>query len=46
MAWSADDRCAFVTVDEALRLRVFRVEVATGHREPWLDTSLPDPAGI
>jgi hypothetical protein len=26
--------------------RVFRVEVATGRREPWLDTSPPDPAGV
>jgi hypothetical protein len=25
---------------------VLRVELATGRREPWLDTSPPDPAGI
>jgi len=26
--------------------RVFRVDVVSGSREPWLDTSPPDPAGI
>jgi hypothetical protein len=26
--------------------RVFRVDVATGRREPWLDTSPSDPAGV
>jgi hypothetical protein len=25
---------------------VFRVGVATGRREAWLDTSPPDPAGV
>jgi hypothetical protein len=26
--------------------RVFRVDTVSGRREPWLDTSPPDPAGI
>ena len=46
IAWSPDDRHAFVAVEGATAFRVFRVDVATGRREPWLDTSPPDPAGI
>src|SRR5262245_34884659 len=37
MSWSVDDRYAFLAVDEDPHLRVARVDVATGHREPWLD---------
>jgi hypothetical protein len=46
IAWSADGRHAFVGGVEQPPFRVFRVEVATGRREPWLDTSPPDPAGV
>jgi hypothetical protein len=57
VAWSEDSRHAFVTDEKGgkgppyardvnPRLVVFRVEVATGHREPWLDTGPPDPAGV
>jgi hypothetical protein len=51
-AWSPDGRYAFVgsaaSPDEAKppQFRVFRVELATGRREPWLDASPPDPAGV
>ncbi len=46
IAWSPDGRHAFVAGSEQPSFRVFRVEVATGRREPWLDTSPPDPAGV
>jgi dipeptidyl aminopeptidase/acylaminoacyl peptidase len=46
IAWSPDGRHAFVAGLSQPPFRVFRVEVATGRREPWLDTSPPDPAGV
>jgi Tol biopolymer transport system component len=46
IAWSPDGRHAFVAGWLQPPLRVFRVDVSTGHREPWLDTSPPDPAGV
>ena len=45
-AWSPDGRHAFVGGWLQPPFRVFRVDVATGRREPWLDTNPPDPAGI
>jgi len=46
IAWSSDGRHAFVAGFAQPPFRVFRVDVATGRREPWLDTSPPDPAGV
>jgi Tol biopolymer transport system component len=46
IAWSPDGGHAFVAGDKQPPFRVFRVDVATGRREPWLDTSPPDPAGV
>ncbi len=46
IAWSTDGRHAFVAGFTQPPLRVFRVDVATGCREPWLETSPPDPAGV
>jgi Tol biopolymer transport system component len=46
IAWSPDGRHAFVTGRTQPPFRVFRVDVATGRREPWLDTSPPDPTGV
>jgi dipeptidyl aminopeptidase/acylaminoacyl peptidase len=46
IAWSPDGRHAFVAGWIQPPLRVFRVDVATGHREPWLDVSPPDLAGV
>ena len=45
-AWSPDGRHAFVAEFVGPGVRVFRVEVATGRREPWLDPSPPDPTGV
>jgi Tol biopolymer transport system component len=46
VAWSPDGRHAFVAGFTQPPFRVFRVDVATGRRESWLDTSPPDPAGV
>ncbi len=46
VAWSPDGRHAFVAGYWHPPFRVFRVDVATGHREPWLDANPPDPAGV
>jgi Tol biopolymer transport system component len=45
-AWSPDGRHAFVAGWLQPPFRVFRVDVVTGRREPWLDTSPPDAAGV
>jgi Tol biopolymer transport system component len=44
--WSPDGRHAFVAGEPVPPFRVFRVDVATGRREAWLDTRPPDPAGV
>jgi hypothetical protein len=46
VAWSRDGRYAFVAGYTQPPFRVFRQDVTTGRREPWLDTSPPDPAGV
>jgi roadblock/LC7 domain-containing protein len=46
IAWSPDGGHAFVASWLQPPFRVFRVDVATGRREPWFDTSPPDPAGV
>jgi len=45
-AWDPDRRSAFLVAEGQLPLRVLRADVATGRRQPWFETSLPDPAGI
>jgi hypothetical protein len=46
VAWSPDGAHAFVAIAHIPPFRVFRVEVGTGRREPWLDSSPPDLAGV
>ncbi|MFI5184895.1 MAG: protein kinase, partial [Vicinamibacteria bacterium] len=46
IGWSPDGSQAFVAGWSQPPFRVFRVDVTTGRREPWLDTSPPDPAGV
>jgi hypothetical protein len=46
ITWGSDGRHAFVAGRVQPPFRVFRVDVATGRREPWLDTGPPDPAGV
>ena len=46
IAWSPDGRYTFLMEWAEPPFRVFREDVATGRREPWLDTSPPDPVGV
>jgi len=46
VAWSTDGGHAFVAYRVAPPFRVFRVDLATKRREPWLDSAPADPAGI
>ena len=44
--WSADGRFIYAWDPTQLPYRVFRVELATGKREPWKTITPQDPAGI
>jgi dipeptidyl aminopeptidase/acylaminoacyl peptidase len=44
--WAAGGRALFVQRRTGLPARVERVDVATGAREPWLELTPPDPAGV
>jgi Tol biopolymer transport system component len=44
--WSEDDRFVYAWNPFELPFRVFRVELATGRREPWKTILPQDPAGI
>lgn len=44
--WAADGRSLFVFKRNRLPARVFKLDVDTGRRTPWLDLAPPDPAGV
>ncbi|HKF41856.1 MAG TPA: protein kinase [Thermoanaerobaculia bacterium] len=44
--WSADGRYLYAWNPLELPFRVFRVEIATGRREPWKTITPQDPAGV
>ena len=44
--WAADGQALYVLSRAALPARVERVAVATGERQPWLELTPPDPAGV
>lgn len=44
--WTADGRALYVLSRAALPARVERVDVASGVRQPWLELTPPDPAGV
>ncbi len=44
--WAADGRSLYVQRRAGLPARVERVDIATGAREPWLELTPPDPAGV
>jgi hypothetical protein len=46
IAWDRDGRHAFVANEQTPPFRVFRVDPATGRREPWIDSSPPNPEGL
>jgi serine/threonine protein kinase len=44
--WSQDSRSIYVAYLGELPIQVYRVELATGRREPWKTLSPPDPTGV
>jgi len=44
--WSADGRALFVFKRNELPARVYRLDVTTGARMPWLELMPADPAGV
>jgi Tol biopolymer transport system component len=46
LQWGPDSQTLFVHEHEETRTRVFRMDLRTGQRSPWLTLSPPDPAGI
>jgi len=47
LRWSGDGRALFLwRRDPGAPARVFRLDLATGRKEPWLEIRPPDPAGI
>jgi hypothetical protein len=46
IAWGPDGRHAFMAGLKQPPFRVFRLDATTGRREPWLDTSSPEAAGV
>ena len=46
LGWTADGRSLFIGSERVLPARIFRVDPATGHREPWKEFMPGDPTGI
>jgi hypothetical protein len=47
LRWSGDGRSLFLwRRDSVAAARVFRLDLATGRREPWIEVHPPDPGGI
>jgi len=44
--WSADGRALFLLRDGEVPAPVFRLDLATGRREPWKEFMPSDPAGV
>ena len=44
--WSEDGHFVYAWNPMQIPFRVFRVELATGRREPWMTITPQDPAGI
>ena len=44
--WTADGRGLYVTRSSAMPLVVYRLDLATGRREPVHSFAPPDPAGL
>ena len=44
--WSGDERYLYVSRQEDLPGRVFRIEIETGRRELWKELMPAEPAGV
>ncbi len=46
LRWSADGRALFINSGWNLPYSIYRLDLATGRREPWKTIAPPDPAGV
>ncbi len=46
LRWGRDGRSLFAYRPGEVPARVFRLDVASGRREPWLTLTPPDPSGV
>ncbi|MBI3698063.1 MAG: protein kinase [Acidobacteria bacterium] len=44
--FSADGRSLYVRQSGALPARIYRLDLATGRKDPWKEITPPDPAGV
>ncbi len=44
--WTSDGKAVFAVVTGSIPARVFRVDVATGRREPWKELAPPEQTGL
>jgi len=44
--WNADGKALYVRARQRVPARIYRVELATGHRELWKELMPADPAGV
>lgn len=44
LAWSADGHSIFVSQTEP-KSAIFKIDLATGHRQVWKEVTIPDPVG-
>jgi hypothetical protein len=45
ISWSADNQAIF-TEQHGMPVKVFKINLATGRREPWKELMHPDPSGL
>jgi len=46
LQWTSDGRALFVRKAGNLELRIYKLDLASGRREPWKDLAPPDPAAL
>ena len=46
VGWSEDSRSVYAALSESVRIRISRIDVATGRREPWKTVGPADPTGV
>jgi hypothetical protein len=44
--WSGDGRYLFLRQPEGDAIKISRLDVATGHKEPWRTLKVPEPGAV
>jgi len=44
--WTSDGKAVFAAISGSIPARIVRVDVATGHREPWKELAPPEQTGL